>query len=154
MAGATLKSMSATKAGRTSGGYFLHLPPPRARNCSTLRRKGSTGGDSTERSAGYQVSHRTRALVVGGQRREAPRGLDGSQQRVMGVASGADISGLDLRTHSDQGNLVARAVVVLIPDQQEKRVLLGEGRRAKDGWHAFAQPRVAGGDGTVMHVIA
>src|SRR5260370_18655742 len=45
MAGAALKSISATNAGTTSAGYFVHLPPPRARSWSAPRRKGNMAGD-------------------------------------------------------------------------------------------------------------
>src|SRR5487761_1650461 len=43
--GATLKSISATKAGTTSRGYLFHLPPPRARSWSAPRRKRSMVAD-------------------------------------------------------------------------------------------------------------
>ena len=103
-----------------------------------------------------KVRHRRRGYVGsgGGHPSHAEGVLDGPQQRVV-VVEGRRRQGRRPAGRDEQGGYLVHArEVVLIPGDDEERVLARECGAAKELRYLVLEPRVAGGDRAVMHVVA
>ena len=119
----------------------------RARDCRAgAGRARSRGPEKARQRGGGGV-----VRVEGG---KTPRRLDRRQDRVVVVGHGRDLATHRVRSRDDEVHAVVARRVVFIPRQQQDRVLSREGGRAEDGGDLCPEPRIAGRDRAVVHVVA
>src|SRR5205814_5206376 len=120
--------------------------------------RGRRCGGRAQRGSAEEVRHRLCVVVVGRERRQVPRPLDGLQQRVVVVGDTGAVSRRYVvrAARDDEGqHLVCRVLVlVLVVGDEEDRFLLRERRGLQDHRHVLRQPLVTGGDGAVVRVVA
>src|SRR5207302_11206163 len=107
----------------------------RKRDCGSARRWRSKAGGQTAvatRRAAEEVRHRRRSAVIAGQGGQTPRGLDGFHQGVVVASRGGYVAPPHLRAGCDEIHLVVAGEVVLVPCDDEQRVLLRECGRTED----------------------
>ena len=103
-----------------------------------------------------EVGHRSRGGVARGRRHaaDAEAVFDRAQQRIVVVRRRGRHAGLTSRADEDRRDLVHRREVVLVPRDHQQRVRARERGAAEDLRHLALQPRIAGRDRAVVHVVA
>jgi hypothetical protein len=101
------------------------------------------------------IAHGAGVGVVAGLGWEPKDVLNGAQQGVVSVGGGGrQAARLGAGTSKDRQDVVARAAVVFVPGQHEDAGLGGAGRRVQDGRQVVLEPRVAGADRAIVHIVA
>src|ERR1700726_3775534 len=115
-------------------------------------RDDSSRPSSCAVASGEEVSYGRRRCGVA-QLRQAPGVLDGAQQRVVVVGGGGAVPLLHAGTRCDHRDLPAAVEVArpLVPDQEEGAVGPEGAEKLRPDAGGV---RVAGGDRTVVHVVA